>query len=863
MADLRKVLDALLPGGSAWTPKRDGGFDRLLYGIADCVEIVRAFVGDLARIREPRATSMLRDLEIETGVLPDDTISDSARRAYLHAVAFRSDRTGSWKCLEDALRLAGFDVRVHPNDPPIDPASVLATVAHAQCGDGVSQCGRASSQCGFGGGYLLVNGEQPRQPRDYLLPESSDYWPLLFFIGGERVGWDWFRDAMMEWAGCSAWTAGGGALLTKSLSTHTESGIRSLRIDASGADTSIQTGQVDEDDADLLTAYRMTTDKGLCASLCRRNLFLDGNMEQPGVGFWTAVTATLTKEDADPYAGRYCLRIEGAPASLGRAQQTAILNGKDYRITGVARSVDATTSPRIYSPGVTEWTGTASTDWQPFDVTFTAAGAGAMALAMDSLEGIVEFDSVVLCDDVGGVQPVGHSATPTSTTNTVTPWIFGEDFVPASNPEIALEQQALYNNDFSEAPEDDGWTEGPGWTIRNDGPQADKVPDGGGAPGSLSQAGADSILGQFIPGALYRLSYQVTDNGGGGAVDVTPYVGGTAGTQRLAVGTFVEYIRSGTSDEFKFTSPALARQEVLNISLEIIDEAWRHSCLTIALAARIEDFSTLTDQGIASNRGSIGDGDQQLLDVYRDTLQLNTVVGATSRTAATMLPIAADEWRTIVATRDYDGVNTALRIYVDGEEAATGSWAGAPVVSEYFSPVLGQMGAAEIFNGVLASHVAFYGAAKSPAWAREFHAEMIAALTAGPSASQTLETPVTDARTLTASAWSIEYDGNVGGIPMILARRSDNTWQVVSIGVDSNTSQAQQSISEVLPLGISEVRMICKNAAIGAVHFDDLSIALNGVSMAAIPASQRDKFERLILAIKPVHSWAGVMVTYY
>lgn len=125
--------------------------------------------------------------------------------------------------------------------------------------------------------------------------------------------------------------------------------------------------------------------------------FLDGDMEAAGVSDWTAGnSATLTKETASPEAGIRCLRVAYNAVSNPYAEQSPLEVNRRYRITGYARS-DGTIIPEIRTAetgGTTLWTGTNSTLWQPFDLTFDADTTDILFFALAAGAGYVEFDTV-------------------------------------------------------------------------------------------------------------------------------------------------------------------------------------------------------------------------------------------------------------------------------------------------------------------------------------------------------------------------------------------------------------------------------------------------------------------------------------
>ena len=127
--------------------------------------------------------------------------------------------------------------------------------------------------------------------------------------------------------------------------------------------TSITVARVDHKH-DVTTAAPGTIGSSLTEVL------VDGNMEDPGVGYWTQYLGTATKETVDPHGGTYWLKFT---ASAGGAilYQSVVTVGKRYRFTGWAKS-DGNAAPYIMSgDGQGQlWTGTLSTSWQEAVVDF-------------------------------------------------------------------------------------------------------------------------------------------------------------------------------------------------------------------------------------------------------------------------------------------------------------------------------------------------------------------------------------------------------------------------------------------------------------------------------------------------------------
>ena len=91
MSDItREMINAFLPPGAIWTPKEDEDFDKLLEGMADNAEAIRAFLLQLADIRRPSAApiELLSDLETEFGITTNTNLTEAQRREQLASIKF-------------------------------------------------------------------------------------------------------------------------------------------------------------------------------------------------------------------------------------------------------------------------------------------------------------------------------------------------------------------------------------------------------------------------------------------------------------------------------------------------------------------------------------------------------------------------------------------------------------------------------------------------------------------------------------------------------------------------------------------------------------------------------------------------------
>jgi len=218
----RRVISAIFPEGQAWEPAVDSDYDLLLNGIGANSDAVKDDLDLLRHIRNPWKTPVLSDLEREFAVIPSATATDAERRERLATKMFQRSSLPTYEFLESKLQSAGFNVQVHANSPAVDPAIFLDESFQMTAGDTIpggndAQCGEAEAYCGRIGGELLVNGDifnafpnytvecdEPDalcgetesvagnydsirlESVEYDIP-PSDYWPLIFFVGGDAT----------------------------------------------------------------------------------------------------------------------------------------------------------------------------------------------------------------------------------------------------------------------------------------------------------------------------------------------------------------------------------------------------------------------------------------------------------------------------------------------------------------------------------------------------------------------------------------------------------------------------------------------------------------------------------------------------
>jgi hypothetical protein len=135
-------------------------------------------------------------------------------------------------------------------------------------------------------------------------------------------------------------------------------------------------------------------------------LLPDGNMEASGTASWVPVnSATLSKQTGTPLGGAQVLRVERNGVNTPLTHQVVFNVGKTYRVTGSGRSDgNSGNTLLVYNASTVLFSGTASTSWQPFDVTFiatsttfrvgSATGTGTQYSEWDDIS-ITEVDPLV------------------------------------------------------------------------------------------------------------------------------------------------------------------------------------------------------------------------------------------------------------------------------------------------------------------------------------------------------------------------------------------------------------------------------------------------------------------------------------
>ncbi len=146
----------------------------------------------------------------------------------------------------------------------------------------------------------------------------------------------------------------------------------------------------------IVNAHEGISDCSLSDPVSTDVSFNDGDMELSTATDWIqARAAVITKETGTPYGGTQVLRVAYGGTTVPYTYQNSTMLGHRYHLRGWARG-DGTWSPLIVDSGVTLWTGTSSTDWQLFDITYTAAGTNIRFGELATGAGYTEWDDITL-----------------------------------------------------------------------------------------------------------------------------------------------------------------------------------------------------------------------------------------------------------------------------------------------------------------------------------------------------------------------------------------------------------------------------------------------------------------------------------
>lgn len=872
----RKVIQALLPDGVIWNAVEDGDFEKINDGIAENVESVYNFLKKLSSIRDPFTTLLLSDLEKEYGVVSDSNITEEERRAALAAIKYAKPGSASFTNLQSILREAGFDVTVYPNNPPVDPATLLDEGFQMVAGGDLAFAGDPEAYAGLSGGYLLVNGENyfstirydmeangasafageptavagyflgiDQDPFEYEIPVSSERWHYIFFIGGDVYGWIPLNDWNMEKPNTEDWNPESKTTIAKD-DTIKESGTKSLKVVAVNQPIEEQLIFPSQPDPSLVKAYGLReVIGGFTYPDNYWNALVDGDMERSGVGLWTAINgAVLSKQTTNPYSGKQLLRIAygGVPNPYAYDSQAPFTIGKVYRVIGVARS-DGTAIPEVYHPPTTPiWTGTNSTAWQQFDITFTATSIlGSIGTAI-AAAGYVEFDDILIHELPSFVD--GNMET-----SGVASWLVGNSAILTKNKEFPRSGSAAlrvryngvanpyaYQNAFDiHLGANDFPYKVSGWARSVDG-SLPTVSIGS----LLVWTGSASTNWQYFEFTRLASSVEIRLGTTGLVVEfddieISPVLG--------AVGTV-----TGTS----FAQTALGPARNFNGSSDFVTGASHIGILGYELDSQFTLSAWVkidpgNPTGSIISRNSIGSTQWDFVVTVPGTIYFEWSGGNASN------GVAVNDGLLHHVAVIIDGANS--QHYLDGEPV--GSTFNPTITKQAVATLFGayNAGAGRFFDGVMISPQ-IYSEAKDAAWiASEYQAGLDAQLK-GSYAEQLITTDEV-ALPVDGFAWS---DG-IDAVPCVgILDAIDDTWKIIWVGHSSST--LKQTIAASISAGIKGIRLYNKFSINGEVNFDDISIIDPVIEYAQVPSSMEGVLKKIVMKYKPLHSWAGLLIDF-
>ncbi|MDR2490264.1 MAG: YmfQ family protein [Spirochaetaceae bacterium] len=194
-----QTINALLPEGAAWKPRRNGTLEKLYTGIGDFWDTIIAAGENLSNLRNPQKIpeELLPDLEKDFGINPRIYLDIQNRRNSLMSKVYSQRSISTFTKLQNKLNLSGFGkdgyglIAIPNQSPAANPEHLRATAPRAYYlgneirfsstikleGANDMICGNATACCGFYTGY---EGDVV----EFFTPPAQ-YWPAIFLIGGQ------------------------------------------------------------------------------------------------------------------------------------------------------------------------------------------------------------------------------------------------------------------------------------------------------------------------------------------------------------------------------------------------------------------------------------------------------------------------------------------------------------------------------------------------------------------------------------------------------------------------------------------------------------------------------------------------------
>jgi hypothetical protein len=150
---------------------------------------------------------------------------------------------------------------------------------------------------------------------------------------------------------------------------------------------------------------------GVTFPTTQADVIVDGDMEAAGVTAWTVGgSALLTKETSSPYEGTQWLKVAYNGVNYPFTSQSILTIGKKYTLSGVYKGDGTNGQPRILNYNKLLITGSTSTSWQAFEITFEAVHAelrfynnwtASSFAGYDALQVIEHGSNITFTDEAG------------------------------------------------------------------------------------------------------------------------------------------------------------------------------------------------------------------------------------------------------------------------------------------------------------------------------------------------------------------------------------------------------------------------------------------------------------------------------
>lgn len=265
----------------------------------------------------------------------------------------------------------------------------------------------------------------------------------------------------------------------------------------------------------------------------------------------------------------------------------------------------------------------------------------------------------------------------------------------------------------------------------------------------------------------------------------------------------------------------------------------------------------------ANGDANTSDFQALLYDSATSSLVYKCVIGATLRSVSAEIEL--DKLYHVTVTRDYDSGagNTTLAIYLDAVIKDLEVYTGAPVVTNDTFVMLSTSESGGAFTQPFVGATVgnrFYDDALTQAEIDAIYSADSAVILNGPYATQTI-TPATLPAPISGA---VQTDG-INGYPIVLVQaESGGAWRAIAT---AETETGFSEFSKSTP--INDFRLYAKGYNTYepvTAYFDDLDGGEDPgeftIGLVEIAKNKQKALENIVLAHKPLHSWAVMVIKY-